>query len=90
MKTRRPHVEEGAAERILKKSVKAFESALDAVAEDPEAALERAGKVVGRFFDTVEKAREAYANDPEGAKRKIRGAVAGTVAEHVRKRKKKE
>lgn len=81
--------EEGTAERLLKKSVKAFESALDAVADDPEAALERAGVVVGKFLDTVGKARDAYANDPEAAKRKIRNVAVGAAAEALGGRKKR-
>lgn len=79
----------GAAERILQKSASALERALDAVAEDPEAAIERAGQFLGKLVGTVEQARDAYVKDPEGVKRQVRGAVAGAVAEQLRKRRQK-
>lgn len=88
--SRRTRVEPTPAlDRILRKGARAFESVLDAVAENPEEALQAGGAFVGRVLDTLDAARRSYKEDPDGAKREIKNMVVGALAEQGRKKRKR-
>lgn len=87
---RRPRVEPTpTAERLIRKGTRAFESVLDAVAENPEEALQKGGAFVGRVLDTLDEARRSYKEDPDGAKREIKNMIVGALAERSRKKRKR-
>lgn len=76
-------------ERLLAKSARAIENAIDAVADDPEAAIDKAGEFVGRFLATAERVKTAYEKDPAGAKRELRNVVVGAAAEITKQRRRR-
>lgn len=87
---RRPRVTPTpAAERLIRKGTRALESALDAVAENPEEALNRGGAFLCRLLETLDNAGKAYRADPEGTKREIRNVAVGVLAGLGRKKRKK-
>lgn len=86
----RPRVEATPAlDRLMRKGTRALESALDAVAENPEEALQKGGAFVGRLLDTVDAARRSYLENPEAARREVRNMAVGALAGLGRKKRKK-
>ncbi len=75
------------AEKLFVKGARAVETALDALAEDPEAAVDKAGEFLGRFLATAERVKNAYEADPSQAKREIRNVVISTAAELSKRRR---
>jgi hypothetical protein len=87
---RRPRVvPTPAAERIIRKGTRALESALDAVADNPEESLQKAGAFVGRLLDVLESSGKAYREDPEGTKREIKNMAIGALASLGKKKRKR-
>jgi hypothetical protein len=70
-------------------ATRALARALDAVAENPEEALNRGGAFVGRLLDVLEGARKSYQEDPDGARREIRNMAVGALASLGKKKRKK-
>lgn len=85
-KSRRVRVEPTpTAERLLRKGTRALEAAFDAVAEDPEKALQAGGAFLGRVLDTLENAQKAYREDPDGAREEVKQMAIGLLRKKKRR-----
>lgn len=85
-KSRRVRVEPTpTAERLLRKGTRALEAAFDAVAEDPEKALQAGGAFLNRVLETLENAQKAYQEDPEGTREEVKHIAIGLLRKKKRR-----